>query len=365
MNSLLPRDSDAKASTARLARLGASHGYRFEGDRVHINAMFTVLDPAAHQLNWSLQLWACPAAPAGPAKIRGELVAEAALPPIGEVADEIESFDVSAPVCLPTGQADHCIVLALVAGNAGKAVVAQDFAVYPRREYFPHPRMMGGVGFHIEGGRVKIEVERIENPREASNLSGTLALELWALCEPYQGGRFNGISLAGVAFDALSGQCEYRQRSHDLPFTTPPAGTWNLVLMLREWTAAGFGTRDFTNFNVPMTVAAPDVSARPPKISSARIPVTKAAVATVVPAKGVIVPAKEVKAPAAPATSMDAGPVSVNTATAEQLAAVKGLPTKVAEGIVSRRPFKSLDELLKVKGMGEKLLAKLRSRLKL
>ena len=37
----------------------------------------------------------------------------------------------------------------------------------------------------------------------------------------------------------------------------------------------------------------------------------------------------------------------------------------VVEGIVARRPFKSLNELVKVKGMGEKLLAKLRSRLKL
>jgi hypothetical protein len=344
MNSLLQREGST--STVRLARLGAAHGYRFEGDRVHIKAMFTVLDAAAHQLNWALQLWACPVAPAGPAEIRGQLVADVALPPMGEVADEIESFDVSAPAFPPAGQGDFFIVLALVAGNPGKVVVVQDFAVYPRCERVVQPRLAGSVGFRIEGDRVKIEVERIENPREASNLSGTLSVELWALSAPYRGGRFAGIPLAGVAFDPLSGQCEYRRRSFDLAFKAPPAGTWNLVLMLREWAAGGFVTRDFTNFAVPMIVLAP--------VDSTPAPVPAAEAAAVSSGK--------IKAPAAAASP---GPVSVNTATAEQLAAVKGLPMIVVEGIVARRPFKSLNELVKVKGMGEKLLAKLRSRLKL
>ena len=57
--------------------------------------------------------------------------------------------------------------------------------------------------------------------------------------------------------------------------------------------------------------------------------------------------------------------MSVNSASKAELAAIKGMPTKVAEGIVSKRPFKSLDDLAGVKGMGAWLLAKLRSKLKL
>ncbi len=56
-----------------------------------------------------------------------------------------------------------------------------------------------------------------------------------------------------------------------------------------------------------------------------------------------------------------AGPVNINTATADSLAAnIKGVGKKKAEAIIAYRqangPFKSAEELLKVKGIGPKLL---------
>lgn len=57
--------------------------------------------------------------------------------------------------------------------------------------------------------------------------------------------------------------------------------------------------------------------------------------------------------------------ISVNTAHVEELAAVQGLNKKLAEGIVKKRPFASLDDLSKVKGFGARILAKVRSSLKL
>jgi DNA uptake protein ComE-like DNA-binding protein len=353
-------------ASARLARLGAVHGYRFDGDTVHLNAMFTVLNAAAHQRAWALQLWACPTTPATATDIKGQLVAQAPLPPIGEVADDTESFGPSAPAQTPAVQGEHVMVLALVAGSAGKFNEVHDFAVYARTERFLQPRLAGNVAYRIEGGRIVIDVERIENPRDAANLSGSLALELWALAGRYQGGKFNGVPLAGVAFDALGGQMEYRQRSFELPFTPPPAGNWNLVLMLREWTAAGFVTRDFSNFAVPMVVAS---KAAVPVAQPVQIPAPVAAKPAPVVAQPAAVPpviAAPAKAPVAVAkpVAKDAA-VSVNSATKEELIAIKGLPEKVADGIVAKRPFKSLDEVQKVKGMGAKLLAKLRSKLKL
>jgi len=63
-----------------------------------------------------------------------------------------------------------------------------------------------------------------------------------------------------------------------------------------------------------------------------------------------------------------AGPVNINTATAESLAVnIKGVGKKKAEAIIAYRqangPFKSVEELAKVKGIGPKLLLKNRENL--
>ena len=58
------------------------------------------------------------------------------------------------------------------------------------------------------------------------------------------------------------------------------------------------------------------------------------------------------------------GPVNLNTATAGQLQSLPGIGPKKAGAIVSYRtkhgPFKRVDDLVKVKGIGPKTLAKLR-----
>lgn len=67
-------------------------------------------------------------------------------------------------------------------------------------------------------------------------------------------------------------------------------------------------------------------------------------------------------ASAAPAKELT-GKVNVNSASAEQLAAVPGVGPKLAARIVEHRQksgaFKSLEELLSVKGIGEKSFAKM------
>jgi competence ComEA-like helix-hairpin-helix protein len=356
---------------ARLARLGPAHGYRLDGDIVHLNAMFTVSDPAAHGHAWSLQLWACPEAPGTALDILGHLVAEIALPPMRELADETEHLEISGFAALPSRPGSYAMVLALVRNPGRPAPDVHDFFVYPRREEFVQPCIAGTAGFAIDGSRVVVEVERIENRRATGNLSGTLALELWALEERYGGGKFQGAPLAGVAFDPVRGQWETVALKFDLPFNRPPAGEWNVVLMLREWTALGYVTRDFVNFDLPLDVPAPRPETLQVKPVTPQAKVPPAAV----PAQpaGTINPpsaARETPAPAAaptPARASAPSPstVSVNTASKAELATIKGLPTKVAEQIISKRPFKNLDDLAKVKGMGAKLLAKLRARLRL
>jgi Helix-hairpin-helix motif len=352
-----------------MARLAEPHGYRFEGDTVHLNAMYAVLDASAHELSWAVQLWACPVAPVAGQDLAGHIVAEAALPPIGEIADECEHFEVGAFAWPPAGAGEHFMVLVLASGYPGQFNVVHDLAVYPARQRFIQPRIGGAVGYRIDGAQAQISVERIENPRPEGNLSGTLSLELWALSAPFEGGHFEGHHLAGVEIGSVNGQGELAPQSFDLGFIAPPPGEWQIVLMLREWTAEGFVTRDFatldTHFvNSPMLDPAPVPVAEPGAAAATVAEESAAAVVADMPTEEVVKevpPASAVKTPA----DASAGCVSVNTAPAAELAAVKGLSAKIAEGIVKKRPFSSLDELRRVKGLGTKLLAKVRSRLKL
>jgi hypothetical protein len=342
-----------------MARLSGPHGYRFEGDTVHLNAMFALLDSAAHQRSWALQLWACSSAPASSRDLAGHMVAEVLLPPMAELADEIEHFDVSATAWPPAGGGEHVMVLVLACGRPGRFNEIYDFAVYPRRERFIQPRISGNVGYRIDGARAQISVGRVENPRAAANRSGTLSLELWALSAPFAGGRFQGHHLAGVEIGSVNGQGELLLQPIDLAFTPPPPGDWQIVLMLREWTAAGFVTRDFTNFAMRY-VAAPVVATAPACVAGK--PVVPMAEK---PAPPVVATAPAPALPGSAAASASVKCVSVNTARVEDLAAVQGLSTKLAEGIVRQRPFATLDDLRRVKGLGAGILAKIRSSLKL
>ena len=359
MNQILfNNDFSARKTRGSFARLGAKHGYRFDVDSVRLNAMFSITDQAAHSRSWALQLWACPEVPTSLGQASHHLVAEVALPPIGELVDDAESFEMNVPATLPAGRMEHVMVLALVAGRNGQFNEVHDTFTYPYRESFSMPRLSGASSYEIKGDKVVLTAERIENPRCAENLSGTLALELWALPAQYQGGAFSGQPLAGVAFDPLAGQYEYRDLACVLPFVAPAAGQWNLVLMLREWTGNGYVTRDFVNFSRPFVQPQPakiEVPQTAKTTTEASAPAAKAA------AKSAARPASAKRE----VTSAKDDTVSVNSASAEELAEVKGLPTKVAKAIVKERPFRALDELLRVKGMGEKLFAKLRSRLKL
>jgi DNA uptake protein ComE-like DNA-binding protein len=375
-------NNSVQSPAVQLARFHGPHGYRLDGDTIHLNAMFALLHPDAHQRSWALQLWACPSTPNSAQDLAGHIVAEVALPPMAELADEIEHFDVSAFAQPPAGAGEHVMVLVLAAGQPGQFHDIHDFAVYARREQFVQPRLSGNVGYRIDGARVQISVDLVENPRPATNRSGTLTLELWALPAPFAGGSIQGHHLAGVEIGTIHGQYELALQPIDLAFTQPPPGIWHFVLMLREWTAAGFVTRDFTNFATPF-VSAPAVNntcvaivpTKPavPVPSKTQAPTTLTAKAPtpIIAPVTLKVPAPEVTkpvavaAPAKPTIEAKTKGVSVNTARVEELAAVKGLPKKVAEDIVKHRPFASLDDLLRVKGLGAKILAKVRSSLKI
>lgn len=57
-------------------------------------------------------------------------------------------------------------------------------------------------------------------------------------------------------------------------------------------------------------------------------------------------------------------PVDVNTATIEQLVTLPGVGPEVAKKIVHGRPYTKAEDLLKVQGIGDKTLEKMKPRLK-
>lgn len=56
-------------------------------------------------------------------------------------------------------------------------------------------------------------------------------------------------------------------------------------------------------------------------------------------------------------------PVDVNRANADELASLDGIGPKLAARIVAARPFRSVDDLARVRGIGRRRLARLRPRL--
>ncbi|MBE2212461.1 MAG: helix-hairpin-helix domain-containing protein [Opitutaceae bacterium] len=340
-------------TTAPAVRFGSSHGYRFVGDSVELNATFTITHRGAHDRAWALQLWACPSVPARSDDLVGHLVAEAPLPPIAEIAGETEAFVVTAPAQPPAGDRDHSMVLVLVARRAGSGDFDEvhDVASFPARERFHLPRLAGPVGYRVDGDRVRLEIAAIENPRDAANLSGTISVELWALAAPYSGGNFRGAPLAGAVLGTLAGQGRWTQLSLELPYAAPAGAESQVVVMVREWTGAGYTTRDFANLGAlePRTPAEPAAPA-PVPTPTLLPPATPPVVATTKPA---------------PAPATGSGKISLNSATIEQLLTIKGLPRAVAERIVRDRPFGTVNDILQVKGMGEKLLTRIRGQLTL
>lgn len=246
--------------------------------------------------------------------------------------------------------------------------------------FIPGPAFEGSCGYDIRNNRVIINIARIVNNRRCDNLSGTLSIELWALKQPYQGADFNGVALAGTRIGEVFGQHYLADCRYDLDFLGPSVGTWHLTLMLREWTENGYVTRDYVNFANPYTVTSTpvvsgketgniiNVSFSGQKSSSTAEKAKAAATRSATDEKsGSRSPSAEKPAKTAASANLSAGipakneqGVSVNTANLKEIASIKGVSKKLAENILSARPFESLEDVLKVKGMGPKLFNSIR-----
>ncbi len=333
-------------STLRTAFCG-NLSYRFDADQVELQA--DIAGPAgwSDQGQWALQLWA------------DETVKVAELP-LGRLnPDQQGLLRISglAPAQPPAGDDFHRISMKLVSGQPGDYAELHDQQTFGLLQSFAQPRLLGTVACHASDEGLAIEVESIRNPRAPGNLSGTLALELWALDARYTGASWSGTPVASLVIGCLDGQASLEHKRFVVPAAPWPAGS-ELTLMLREWTSAGYVTRDYRLLEQP-SLTAP--AAEPAAVPAAAPAQASAPVATAAPVQAVASAPTAVESEAAQAVPR----VSINRASVTRISSLKGISDKVAASIVAHRPYSSLDDLLRAKGIGIKRLEQLRAQLEL
>jgi DNA uptake protein ComE-like DNA-binding protein len=324
--------------------IGANCGYEFGADQVRLNADIRVDTPAAQPVN--LQLWACPAAFTG-GLLQGIKVAEIDC----GVLSQDTTIDQTVPAYLPAGTQAHVMELVLVEND-----VILSHVSFSQPQCFVLPRLQGEVKLAGDASAATVSVETIENPRTEDNTSGTLVLELWSLPTEYTGGAFAGTQLASAILGVLAGQSSWQNTRVELPLVTASALGEQLVLMLREWTVSGYLTRDYRHVQLAEEVLPPVAAVVPTEQVEA-----KADVAPEPEAVAESAAKPESKPAPAPAVAAKAVAPSLNSATFAQLTAGKMVSKAIAEKLLASRPYKSWQEVGKIKGVGDKVLAKLRA----
>lgn len=121
--------------------------------------------------------------------------------------------------------------------------------------YQPELTLGANSGYTINEDRIEITIDEIKNNRDINNISGSLAIELWALKDAYDGNSFaNSHCMASTTIGEIQGQHFLENCNYDLILNTAPAGKWNLSLMLREYNGQDYVTVDYRNFEVPYIV---------------------------------------------------------------------------------------------------------------
>ena len=383
-------------------QIGPRHGYAIECDHAFINAEIEV--PPHHSGGeWTLQLWATDHTyQEGP--LTGLKIAEVAVALPTPIGPYLHQVDARIPARLPPQGRAYSMVLALVRRDADGHTNVDAFANYAETETFIAPHLDGQADYQVDGNEVVLTADGIVNPRLEGNESGTLSLELWAF--PESDASVEGRRLASADLGSVSGQYWLQAVERRVDFSEPPVGRYRMALLLCEWTADGYVARDRRDLAsiyersapepvvaspapvvaspapvaaspAPVAATAPSAPAEEappvatPVVASAAAPVVAAAEPVAAPApsaskvtvgKAAVAPKLTVasKAPAAAATPVAAvaskasGLVSIQTASVDELAKVKGLNLKLAKAIIKARPFTSLSDLIRVPGLGDK-----------
>lgn len=225
--------------------------------------------------------------------------------------------------------------------------------LYLENNYEPELSLGNNYGYTINENKIHINVDKINNNRDKDNISGSLSIELWALPEFYDGSHFsNAHCMTSVDIGEIYGQHFLENCQYDLTLDNPPAGVWNLCLMLREFNGIGYETKDYRNFNVPYFV---DLKSNivSDNVVSCNIKEESKCINEL---ETYNINNKKIVKKTTPKVTKSIEKISLNSASESDIVKIKGVSKNLASLIVANRPYKSTDELLKVKGVGKKLL---------
>ena len=107
--------------------------------------------------------------------------------------------------------------------------------------------LVGNVSWFKLRRTVEIIAERIENNREAGR-SGTLALQIWATTDVYNGGDLVGYPIGTLHLRPLRAGSAYVQIDYFVRYKAPPPGLYFTTITLEEFTADGYVIVDYENF---------------------------------------------------------------------------------------------------------------------
>lgn len=376
-------------------QIGPRHGYSIECDHASINAELQV--PPHHSGGeWMLELWATDHTyREGP--LTGLKIAEVAVALPTPIGPYLHQVDVRIPARLPPSGRAYSMVLALVRPAADGQRNVDAFANYAELQTFIAPHFAGQAGYRVDGKEVVLTADGIVNPRIEGNVSGTLSLELWAF--PESDASSEGRRLASAEIGSVSGQYWLQAVERRVAFSEPPVGRHRMAMLVCEWTVAdGYvprERRDLTSIYervapepvvtspapVVATTAPSDPAEKPRLVPTsavasapsaepiaAPVPVASKVTVSKEPVASKVTVASEVTAavaapvaavakpvPQAPASTAS-GLVSIQTASVDELAKVKGLNLKIANDIIKARPFTSLADLIRVRGINEKTI---------
>ena len=370
--------------------IGPRHGYQIDGDHVVINADLQI-PPYHSEGNWALELWATEE-PYAEGALNGVRIAQLPLELPTSIVRHVHHVDTRLAARLPPQGRAEAMTLALVQHNADASSTIHAFATYPERQTFLTPGFSGAVGYDVQESEVVIWADGVHNPRSRDNLSGTLCLELWAF--PMSGPATAAVKLASAELGLLAGQSKFPAIERRVAFSAPPAGRFQIALLVCEWTLAhGYVARDRRDFAVPYEgVASAPIADEPidtsavddvlPKVrpvdklrlvpnlekveeSQTKVEVQTKPEAQTKPETQTKVevqtkPETEAESPQPVTANSPKGMVSIETGSIEELAAVKGLNLKLAKEIVKMRPFSSVADLIRVRGLGTKTIAQLK-----
>jgi DNA uptake protein ComE-like DNA-binding protein len=265
------------------------------------------------------------------------------------------------------------MVLALIERRPDGGSSLRAFANYPELQVFSAPHFVGRVCYAVQGAEVVLEAEAISNPRTSDNLSGTLSLELWAFPEAGLPTAREGVRLGWSELERIAGQSQISGIERRVAFTEPPEGRFGLSLILGEWTVAhGYVARDRRDFACIYEAgkkALPGSSAAGSPVPAAASPAPARPIdrLRLVPTTTNPVPARAAESEVAVSQPKPDSPrpiapraISIQTGSLEELAGVKGFSLKIAKEIVKARPFSSVADLIRVRGLGDKTIARIK-----